>query len=238
MIESLNRRNIRRLIELRAQERAAGSALNLTLTNPVFMNFLEHARQYHACSRSRHLTDLVASYFLGSEKRFLEIGAAHPEDGSDTFLLETEFNWNGIQVEPNPKLAQQLIEARTSTVLNSALVGRARRGSNLFLNLDKGTLNSKRGFKVSTQTLEQVVERFGIDFQACFIDIEGGEPEIIEDLVFSQIPFDFIAIERIWNSALIYKRLESLGFVNIFGEISGYESWWLCSRLFKEKFRL
>ena len=151
------------------------------------------------------------------------------------FLLETEFNWDGIQVEPNPKLAQQLIEARTSTVINSALVGRARQGSNLFLNLDKGTLNSKRGFKVSTQKLEQVVEKFGTDFQACFIDIEGGEPEVIEDLVFSQIPFDFIAIERIWNSALICKRLESLDFVNIFGEISGYESWWLCSRVFTFK---
>lgn len=237
MIESLNRKHIRRLTELRAQERAAGSALNLTLTNPVFMNFLEHARQYHTSSRSRYLTDLVASYFLGSKRRFLEIGAAHPKDNSDTFLLETEFNWTGIQVEPNPKLAQQLMEARTSTVLNSALVGRARQGSNLFLTLDKGTLNSKRGFKVSTVTLKQVVERFGTDFQACFIDIEGGEPEIIEDLVFSQIPFDFIAIERIWNSALICKRLESLGFVNIFGEISGYESWWLSSRPFQEKFR-
>jgi hypothetical protein len=219
------------------QERAAGSALNLALTNPVFQNFLEHARQHYASSRSRHLTDLVASYFLGSEKRFLEIGAGHPKDGSDTFLLETEFNWTGIQIEPNPKLAHQLIKARISTVLNSALVGRARQGSNLFLNLDKGTLNSKRGFKVSAQTLEQVVERFGTDFQACFIDIEGGEPEIIEDPIFSQIAFDFIAIERIWNGTLIYKRLVSLGFINIFGEISGYESWWLSRRLFQEKFR-
>jgi hypothetical protein len=232
----VNRRHIKRLTELRAQERAVGSALNLMLTNPVFMNFLEHARQYHVSSRSRHLTDLVVSYFLGSGKRFLELGAAHPKDGSDTFLLETEFNWTGIQVEPNPRLAQQLIEARTSTVLNCALVGRARQGSNLFLNLDIGTLNFKRGFKVSTQTLEQVVKKFGNNFQACFIDIEGGEPEIIEDLVFSQIPFDFIAIERIWNDTFIRKRLESLGFVSIFGEISGYESWWLSSRLFQEKF--
>jgi hypothetical protein len=237
LIDHWNRKQIRRLIELRAQERAAGSALNLTLFDPVFMNFLGHARQFHARSRSRHLTDLVASFFLGREKRFLEIGAAYPEVGSDTFLLETEFNWTGVQLEPNPNLAQQLIEVRNSTVLNSALIGKERQGRNLFLNFEKGTLNFNRGFKVSTQTLEQVVEKFGTNFQACFIDIEGGEPEIIGDQLFGKIPFDFIAIERIWNYELICKRLECLGFINIFSEISGYESWWLSTRLFHETFQ-
>jgi hypothetical protein len=227
----LNRGQIRRITELRAQERAIKSMFSLSLEDSVFVEFLEFARHNFARSNSRHFTDLVAAFFLGTSKRFLEIGAARPEDSSDTNMLENFFHWTGVQIEPNPDFARQLKDGRRSVVVNAALVGEARSDRSLYLNRDLGTLNAKRGLEVPTITLGQLVDQYGSNFQACFIDIEGGEPEIVNDEVFSQISFDFIAIERIWNYPLIQNRLESLGFRNIFSEVSGYESWWLHRRL-------
>jgi hypothetical protein len=211
--------------------------LELVQKDSVFGKFLDFAISNAAISHSRHLTDLVALFFLGKGKRFLEIGASHPIDASDTYMLESQFKWHGIQVEPNPNLTPLLIQTRSSKVVGSALVGSKDLDDVLYLNLETGALNSRSGVRVPTINLTSLLIQHGANYDALFIDIEGGEPAIIEEEEFSQIPFDFIAIERIWNDPLIQKRLTGLGYLNIYADISGYESWWLSPKVYKKFYK-
>ena len=53
------------------------------------------------------------------------------------------------------------------------------------------------------------------------------ESDIINSKTFEQFNFQFVSLERIWKSKEIHLRMLSLGYVNILGDISGYESWWV-----------
>jgi len=48
---------------------------------------------------------------------FLDIGAAHPTKMSNTYLLETEFNWSGTLVEVDDVLCNELHNIRKSNVI-------------------------------------------------------------------------------------------------------------------------
>src|SRR6185437_13930306 len=46
---------------------------------------------------------------------FLDSGAANGTDSSNTLLLEAEYGWSGICIEPDPQLYQQLVRVRRCT---------------------------------------------------------------------------------------------------------------------------
>ena len=64
-------------------------------------------------------------------------------------------------------------------------------------------------------------------FDAMFIDIEGGEYDIIKDSKFNSFKFEFKSVERIWNHQKVESRLTSLGYINVWKSISGNKFWWL-----------
>lgn len=219
-------RHLRKRTELRAQEVTSQSFFSLSRKSSVFNSFLEFATKHASVSRSRHLTDLIAVFFLGTHKRYLEIGASHPENCSDTFLLEKNFSWNGLQVEPNPEMARKLRQERFSDLLEVAIV-ESRLKKQVLLNEEKGNLSRFIGKKVTSIDLGQLLDLKGTSFDALFMDIEGGELAVLNHKRFKELRFEFLSIERIWNSERINAILESLGYVNFWSKISGYESWWL-----------
>ena len=219
--------NSRRLVELRTQERTASKMLDLIVRSSKFGDFLEFTSKNILFSKSRHFSDLVAAFFVGYQKNFLEVGAFHPMNGSDTYMLEKQFMWSGIQIEPNPTMAKKLREQRSAEVMNLALV--AKMSSKNRLNMDSGKMSRFRGKKVRTLDLDSFTKLKGTNFDALFMDIEGGELKLINSENFSSFNFKFLSIERIWNFEKIEKRLKTLGYVNFWPAISGYESWWLKS---------
>ena len=55
---------------------------------------------------------------------FLDSGAADGRSSSNTLLLETEYEWNGICVEPNPELFAELTRHRRCHCVNACLYDR------------------------------------------------------------------------------------------------------------------
>jgi FkbM family methyltransferase len=55
---------------------------------------------------------------------FLDSGASNGVKGNNTLLLETEFGWTGICVEPNAELFAHLAQHRTCICLNCCLYDR------------------------------------------------------------------------------------------------------------------
>lgn len=62
--------------------------------------------EIHPRSRSQAGQDSFVLAITGNKKHgvYFEIGASHAEINSNTFLLETEFNWTGISLEIDEKL--------------------------------------------------------------------------------------------------------------------------------------
>ena len=179
-------------------------------------------------SCSRNYSDLAALFYLGKNKSYLEIGAGEPIIGSDTFLLEQEMQWTGIQVEPDLQTFKKLQMTRTNSVqLNAAVVGDSDE-SRYFLNPHTMRLSKKkRNFK-QVKTINMFdIENMGVKFDALFIDIEGNELEIISSKLFMDFNFKFINIEMIWNNSQIYRILSEYGYKQVGASFSSYSGWFL-----------
>jgi len=179
-------------------------------------------------SCSRNYSDLVALFYLGKNKRYLEIGAGEPIIGSDTFLLEQEMHWTGIQVEPDLQTFKKLQMTRTnSTQLNAAVVGDADK-SEYFLNPHTMRLSKrKKNFKQIKTINMYDIKSMDTKFDALFIDIEGNELNIISSNSFIDFNFKFINIEMIWNNSQIYDILSIYGYKQVGVSFSSYSGWFI-----------
>jgi hypothetical protein len=170
----------------------------------------------------------VALFYLGKNKRYLEIGAGEPIIGSDTFLLEQEMQWTGIQVEPDLQTFKKLQMTRTnSSQLNAAVVGDSDE-ANYFLNPHTMALSKrKKNFKQIKTINMYDIKTMDSKFDALFIDIEGNELNIISSKSFMDFDFKFINIEMIWNNFEIYQILSEYGYKQVGASFSSYSGWFL-----------
>ena len=65
-------------------------------------------------NHSQAYQDLFVLTMLGDKKngRYLEIGANHPTEFNNTWLLESEFNWQGISVEIDERFQGEFVIQR------------------------------------------------------------------------------------------------------------------------------
>jgi hypothetical protein len=179
-------------------------------------------------SCSRNYSDLVALFYLGKNKSYLEIGAGEPIVGSDTFLLEQEMQWTGIQVEPDLQTFKKLQVTRTDSVqLNAAVIGDADK-SVYFLNPYTMRLSKqKKNFKQIKTINMYDIKTMDTKFDALFIDVEGNELNIISSKSFLDFNFKFINIEMIWNNSQIYDILSGYGYKQVGASFSSYSGWFI-----------
>ncbi len=139
--------------------------------------------------------------FFGAKKgRFLDIGAFDGKDKSNTWCL-AEKGWGGVCVEPSPgpfKVLQQNYEHRNDVLLVLGAVAPEGTGiveiqltDDLVSTIDKKTygiwkdsVSSKyrRAF-VPSMSYQQLIARFGQDFQFVNIDAEGVSWSIFQDFI-------------------------------------------------------
>jgi hypothetical protein len=165
------------------------------------------------------------SYVLSvlSEKKdgyYVELGSGDPIDGSNTFLLETRFNWKGLAIDSDPELVAKYNQERANECVQSdALIFD-------YLNYFK-----KNNFPKQIDYLQVDID--GHDDALCLLALAA--------LPILQYRFSVITIEH--DVCMDYKRssmrdaqreiLSSLGYELSAQLIS--EDWWVDGRLYSDK---
>ncbi len=145
---------------------------------------------------------------------FIEIGASDGIIFSNTYLLETQYGWKGICVEPIPKRYKSLCKNRPNSICFDKAVYNVSNEQVIFdiannfdllsgisSNIDchKNSVNeNKSQITVTTISLNDLLEKSNapsfIDYLS--LDTEGSELEILKMLDFQKYIIGFIDVEH------------------------------------------
>ena len=169
--------------------------------------------------KSQNLQDLIALDLFGFKRKgvFIEAGACDGILNSNTFLLEKNYEWTGLLVEPISEYYIQLEQNRDVITSNVAIsqVNNKQLDFLITANKDLSTLKgyedsdyhseNRKNYnikKVSTKTLGQLIienlQNIEIDFLS--LDTEGSEFDIIKSLDFLNHRINVICVEHNFNT--------------------------------------
>jgi FkbM family methyltransferase len=183
--------------------------------------------------------------FQTNQKRsgyFVEIGVGDGKSFSNTYLLEKEFQWSGLLIEPNPKFHASIEELRSARLEKRAAYSRS--GETLgFLVADIGELSTLakyqagggpkgRLIKVDTINASDALELHSVptDFDFLSVDTEGSEYDILSVIDFNVYTPKVICVEHNYRPGAkkAYERLlEPFGYVSVFEHLSGVDAWFI-----------
>ena len=167
----------------------------------------------------------MRAFFGGEEPGFfVEVGANHPIEGSQTFHLE-QAGWTGVLVEPQPELAAFLVTSRKAQVFAVACTSPDKAGQSLPLHVDgpRSALDHSRmaagaqaayTIVVPTRTLDSVLEeaRAPTPMELLSIDVEGHEVEVLQGLDFDRWQPMLILVEDHVSNLKTHHYLQSQGY--------------------------
>jgi FkbM family methyltransferase len=208
--------------------------------SPVIKNFNK--------SKAQLRQDLFVLSELNFKKDgyFVEFGATNGIDLSNTYLLETEFNWTGILAEPakcwhtdlrknrNCHIDTDCVWSKSNSILMFNEVDAAELSTiREYNSIDAHQKDREKGknYDVKTITLIDLLRKYNapeyIDYLS--IDTEGSEYEILSSFDFSQYKFQVITCEHNFTSARekIYELLTSHGYVRKFEDVSKFDDWYV-----------
>jgi FkbM family methyltransferase len=209
------------------------------MESKVFLKCLE-------LSQSQYAQELFALSELNFKREgfFVEIGATNGISLSNTYMLETEFGWNGILAEPAKCWHENLEKNRNCFIEKNCLYSssglelvfnetRARMLSTIdsFSNSDTWSKVRSSGKRYSVQTisLNDLLLKYSapkiIDYLS--IDTEGSEYEILSTFNFTNYSFNVITCEHnnTKNREKINKLLEDNGYQKKFDNLPFGEDW-------------
>ena len=164
---------------------------------------------------------------------FVEIGASDGIELSNTYLLETEYNWKGICVEPIPERYDLLLTNRPKSICsNKAIYNKSNlsllfdisnecdlfSGLSAYIDCHKHIVEKdKKQINVSTISLNDLLDESNcpqfIDYLS--LDTEGSELEILQSVDFDKYKFGIIDVEHNYiepRRSEIYHLLLSKGY--------------------------
>jgi FkbM family methyltransferase len=177
--------------------------------------------------------DVLKVYNYKKNGFFIEIGANDGVTLSNTYLLEKDYDWRGICVEPLPDKKDKLIANRPKSIcIHKAAYNKSgflldfvitekndlfSGLSNDIVNFSEGVYEKKNTVKIETISLNDILEannapRF-IEYLS--IDTEGSEFEILSELDFNKYIFGLIDVEHNWiepRRTQIYNLLTANGY--------------------------
>ena len=175
---------------------------------------------------------------------FLEIGAFHPVQWSNSNLLRNYFGWSGFHVDPSAQSQSNFERHQLKDFFLPYAIGSRRGdaylvGDGAFAQVFPSAFEAEnksatsehkadRAIKIiRTITPRDVVEIVGhIDYLS--LDIEGGESEVIELWPFELCSPKFITVEhnhRFEDKIKLNKLLQNQGYRLTLEPISDFESW-------------
>ena len=121
LLVSFSTRLIQFLIFRLSIEKGDSGALS-SIRNIEQLQWWGYCLQKFRSSSAQLNQDLWVAYRL-KEKRsgfFVDVGACHPTYLSNTYILESKFEWGGLLIEPNSQMVELLLSRRKAKVLHLA----------------------------------------------------------------------------------------------------------------------
>ncbi len=163
--------------------------------------------------------------FLGERAGFfIDVGAAEPEFGSQTFHLE-QSGWTGVLVEPRPDQAGKLRGSRRAAVFAVACSSPGNAGRSMPLRLRGGYsslnetlvisgLEPQGVIEVPIRTLDDILTEVKapapIDFVS--IDVEGHETEVLDGFDLARWRPRLILVEDHVLNLTLHRHLQARGY--------------------------
>ena len=206
-------------------------------------------------SHSQLFQDLFVLFKLGNKRkgRFLEFGATNGKELSNSYLLEKNFEWEGVLAEPSPQWKKSLKENRPRTkIINECIYSESGEMIDIFVS-NKGVFSTINEFKesdiesmpgntkarneegytvkVPTISLNDVfIKHFNgekIDYMS--VDTEGSELLILSKFNFEKYGPKIVTVEHNFTSA--QKNIDDLfkenNYKRFFPQQTQFDSWYI-----------
>jgi FkbM family methyltransferase len=190
--------------------------------------------------------DLVAHFVCTNPGFYIEFGASNGLDLSNTYLLESKYQWAGILSEPGRNWHKDLAANRTAIIDQRAVASKTGETRN-FLEASEGeystleeysasgshqhTRNNAQQYTVETVSLNDLLEqnKSPRHIQLISIDTEGSELEILENFDFNKYYVELFFIEHNYSvhQGKIDSLLESKGFKKFLPSVSQFDGWYI-----------
>jgi FkbM family methyltransferase len=180
---------------------------------------------------------LIREFFGARSGYFVEVGANHPTDGSQSCHLEVN-GWHGILIEPQPDVAKELARLRRAKVFAVACTSPRNAGQRLPFCVAGKTSALDRDrmapgaipeaiIEVEARTLDDVLREAGapqpIDFVS--IDVEGHEIEVLQGFDVNRWAPRLILLEDHVGDLNRHRFMKSIGYRLI--RRTGYNGWYV-----------
>lgn len=209
---------------------------------------LEHLVSSLDTTHSQFLQDVFVLAALRCRRKgfFVEFGATDGMVGSNSYMLEKEYEWQGILCEPSHQFHEALrsrrsaqIDVRCVSGISGQIVNFTEvKGTGLSsMEATKSTGHSvfssykKKYYPVDTVSLTDLLRDKGapklIDYLS--IDVEGAEYEILRTHDWEAFKFLVITVEHNYESRRqdIYDLLTSNGYTRVLSDISLVDDWYV-----------
>ena len=102
--------------------------------NKNIRNFCKFLVSNFKISKSQVFQDLFVIHFLNKKKfgHFIEIGVGDGKIISNTYMLESKFQWDGILCEPNIYLQKKILKTRSSKLEKKPLSEYSKKKNTIF----------------------------------------------------------------------------------------------------------
>lgn len=201
-------------------------------------------------SKSQLLQDLVAAYLGNTGGFFCEIGAADGVKLSNTYMLEKNYGWSGIIVEPARCYTTTIKDNRKCFISDRAVYGTSKSLIPFnetidpllstiakYSQSDMHRESRENGviYEVETITLYDLLKEGSapsfIDYLS--IDTEGSEYEILKNFDFDVYSFGFISIEHNYSSTRekVFEILTKNGYHRVMDAASLWDDFYVSDNL-------
>lgn len=196
-----------------------------------------------SCSQVRQDLFALAQLDFKDGGFFVEFGATNGRELSNSYLLESQFNWRGILAEPAQGWHQQLRANRPNSMIDTRCVWKES-GSTLRFTQTPNGVNSAissfvkssrkmrgQSYDVETVSLNDMLEQHQapahIDYIS--IDTEGSEFDILNALDFDRWSFGVMTVEHNYEPQReeILALLTDKGYRRVLDNISRFDDWYV-----------
>jgi FkbM family methyltransferase len=198
-------------------------------------------------SHAQLLQDVFACLMSNEKHRgyFVEVGVGDGVWLSNTKMLERDYQWSGLLVEPNRDSHASIRAHRTAKLAVEAAYAKGGQNVTFSSRTDVGEFSgisshlessrkteNSRIYDVVTSTLDDLLTAANAPSQIDFIsiDTEGSELEVLEGLSLDRWKVTAFAIEHNHHPAKILaldNRLIPLGYRRVFSDVSQFDAWYI-----------